>query len=173
MKYIPSAAIALILLASALLILFSKRNLFDSFISGAFDGMRCAVKLLPTLVIMCTAAAMFTASGAGALITALISPITDFLGIPGELLPFLAVRPISGSASNSVINELFSEYGADSLVGFTASVIAGCSDTVFYIVAVYFSAVNIKNTRYALPVGIISMLVVCVVCAHIARLFVG
>ena len=100
-----------------------------------------------------------------------ISPVTELLGIPSEIVPFLIVRPISGSASNSVLSELYREFGADSFPAFTASVIAGSSDTLFYIIAVYFSAVKIKNTRHSVAAGICTMLTVIVLSCFVSRIF--
>ena len=114
---------------------------------------------------------MFSASGAGKYLSELVSPVTELFGIPSEIVPFLIVRPISGSASNSVLSQLYTELGADSFAAFTASVIAGSSDTLFYIIAVYFSAVKIKNTRHAVTAGICTMLTVVVISCFVSRIF--
>lgn len=171
MNSVSSLIMPLILGICGIFILFSKKKLFDSFIEGAEGGIRTAVSLLPTLVLMCTAASMFTASGGGRILADMLSPVTDIFKIPGTVLPFLAVRPISGSASNSVLGELFQSVGCDSPDGFTASIIAGSSDTMLYIFAVYFSAVGVKNTRYATLVGMVSMLAVIILASFIAPYF--
>ncbi len=172
MELLTSLLIPIIICLCALLLLLSKKDLADSFFTGAQSGIKTTVGLLPGLVLMCSAASMFTASGAGEILSKLLSPLTTLLGIPGEILPFLIVRPISGSASNSVLVDLFSRVGSDSLAGFTASVIAGSSDTMLYIFAVYFSAVGVKNTRFAIPIGFISMLAVIILSTIIARAFI-
>ncbi len=171
MELISSLAVPAVLCICSLIMLFSKKECFGAFLCGAERGVKTAFSLLPTLVVMCTAAAMFTASGAGKLLSEVISPLTDLFGIPSEIVPFLIVRPISGSASNSVLSELYRELGTDSLAAFTASVIAGSSDTLFYIIAVYFSAVNIKNTRHAVLAGICTMLTVVIVSCFVSKLF--
>jgi spore maturation protein B len=171
MEKITAAAVPALLLVCALLLLLSKKDLFSSFISGAESGLETTVKLLPGLVLMCTAASLFTASGAADVLTSILSPITSRVGIPAEIVPFLTVRPISGAASNSVLTELYKTSGADSLAGFTASVIAGSSDTMFYIFAVYFSAAGVKRTRYAVVSGVVTMLAVILFGCFIARLF--
>lgn len=171
MNIVSSLIMPLILVVCGIFILFSKKNLFDSFIEGAGSGIRTAVSLLPTLVLMCTAASMFGASGGGKILADILSPVTGILRIPDTILPFLAVRPISGSASNSVLSELFKNVGTDSTDGFVASIIAGSSDTMLYIFAVYFSAVGVKNTRYATIVGLISMLAVIILSSIIAPYF--
>ena len=170
-EIISSFIVPGVLCVCSFIMLFSKKDGFGAFLRGAEKGVKTAFSLMPTLVVMCTAAAMFTASGAGRFLSGIVSPITDLLGIPSEIVPFLIVRPISGSASNSVLNELYRELGTDSLASFTASVIAGSSDTLFYIIAVYFSAVKIKNTRHAVSAGICTMLTVIIVSCFVSRFF--
>ncbi|MBQ7821273.1 MAG: spore maturation protein [Clostridia bacterium] len=172
MKLISSSIVPVILCITAVLLLLSKKGLIESFNKGARSGIKTSVSLLPGLVLMCTAASMFTASGAGELLADILAPVTEFINIPSDILPFLVVRPISGSASNSVLNELFDSIGSDSLSGFTASVIAGSSDTMFYIFAVYFSSVGVKNTRYAVPVGLFAMLFVILLACAVSRIFI-
>ena len=171
MQYLTNLVLPGLLCFCALFFLFSKKELLDIFITGAESGIKTTVNLLPGLVLMCTAAAMFTASGAGEILSQVFSPITGLFKIPDSILPFLIVRPISGSASNSVLCELFDKAGPDSIGGFTASVIAGSSDTMLYIFAVYFSAAGVKNTRYALPIGFISMFAVILLSCFIAPFF--
>ncbi len=172
MRIISSLILPVTLCFIALLMLASKKELLESFNTGARSGIKTAVSLLPGLVLMCTAAAMFSSSGASELLSRILAPVCSFLGIPSEILPFLIVRPISGSASNSVLVDLFESYGCDSLEGFTASIIAGSSDTLFYIFAVYFSSVGVKNTRYAIPAGLISTLFVTVLASALAKIFI-
>lgn len=171
MQKIASLIIPGVLFICAGMLLFSKKNLYESFICGAEAGLKTSVSLLPGLVLMCTAASLFFASGASEIVSRLLCPITDRLGIPSGILPFLAVRPISGSASNSVLAELYKNVGADSLEGFTASVIAGSSDTMFYIFSVYFSAAKVKNGRYAVIAGTVTMLAVIITACAVSRIF--
>ena len=171
MKLVSELAVPSVLCACSLIILFSKKDCFGAFLKGAEKGVGTAFSLMPTLVIMCTAAAMFSSSGAGELLSRLLSPVTGLFGIPSEIVPFLIVRPISGSASNSVLSQLYTELGANSPAAFIASVIAGSSDTLFYIIAVYFSAVNIKNTRHAVAAGICTMITVVVLSCFVSRFF--
>ena len=171
MEKITALAVPLLLFICSILLLFSKKDLFGGFMSGAESGLETTVKLLPGLVLMCTAASLFTASGAAEILVTLISPITSLLGIPAEIVPFLAVRPVSGAASSSVLTELYKASGVDSFAGFAASVIAGSSDTMFYIFAVYFSAAGVKKTKYATLSGILTMLAVIIFGTFIARLF--
>ena len=101
-----------------------------------------------------TAVYMLRASGALELLAAFLAPLLDRLGLPGELVPLMLVRPISGSAALGVGAELISAYGPDSHLGRTAAVMLGSTETTFYTIAVYFGAVGITKTRYAVPAAL-------------------
>ena len=161
-EYISSLAIPLILAIVGCLMLFGKTPYFDFFVEGAREGLKSAVSLLPTLVALMAGVGMLRASGFTEVLSAAISPITDKVGIPSELLPLLLVRPFSGSASTATFSALLGEYGADSFVSLCASVIMGSSDTLVYVISVYFSSVGIKKSRYAIPCAVVVM-VFCVV----------
>ncbi|MBQ7907548.1 MAG: spore maturation protein [Clostridia bacterium] len=160
-----------ILLSVALIILFGKKDYFDSFLRGAAGGAKSAVGLLPTLCALIVGVSMLTASGAGELICQLISPLFDKIGIPKEIFPLLLTRPISGSASLATFGELLSQTGADSFPALCASLIMASSDTFIYVICVYFSQVKIRKTRHALPVAVfVSCLAVFLSCI-LCRLF--
>lgn len=168
MNFAAGVVVPLVLTSVGALMLFSKREksqqYFDAFIEGARDGIGTAVKLLPTLVALLCAVAMFNASGAAELLAKIASPVLGALGIPSELVTLLMVRPISGSASSALAAELLARISPDSYAGRCASVILGSSDTAIYIVAVYFSAVGVKKARHALPAA----LCVTALCAVLA-----
>ncbi len=168
MKFAAGLVVPLILAAVGALMLFARREksekYFDAFIAGARDGMQTAVKLLPALVALLCAVAMFNASGAAELLARLAAPVCGALGIPPEIIPLLVVRPVSGSASSALAAELFSRVSPDSFAGRCASVILGSSDTALYIIAVYFAAVGIKKTRHTLPAAL-AVMAVCVLLA--------
>ncbi len=138
--------------------LFGKRNYFDAFTKGATEGLHTAVRLLPTLVGLMVAISMLTASGAVARVAEWLAPIANAIGLPADLLPLLITRPFSGSASTAAYSTLLDSVGADSLAGLCASVILATSDTVVYVITVYFSSVGIRRTRYAFPVAFAIML---------------
>lgn len=138
--------------------LFSKKDMFSCFIKGAENGLLTAVKLLPTLVALLTAIAMFNASGAAEYIAEAIKPVAERIGIPTELVPLVLIRPLSGGASTALIADVFEKYGADSFVGRCASVIAGSSDTLLYVISVYFGAVGVKKTGGSVPIALFVMI---------------
>jgi spore maturation protein B len=102
------------------------------------------------------AIAMFRESGAIELLKFVMAPITDLIGMDSELLPMALMRPLSGSGSLGVMTELMNTHGVDSLIGFTASTMFGSTETTFYVIAVYFGAVGIRKTRYAITAGLLA-----------------
>src|SRR3990172_8129439 len=134
---------------------FKKVRVYEQFIEGAKEGFNIAVRIIPYLVAMLGAIGIFRAGGAmeGWLIP-LLKFVTDPLGIPAEVLPMALMRPLSGSGSLGIMAETMSVYGPDSLIGIMVSTFFGSSETTFYVLAVYFGAVNIKNIRHALAGGL-------------------
>ena len=146
--------VPLILLAVSLLALRKKENAYDLLLSGGADGLRLLATLVPTLVLLLTAVTMLRASGAMGLISNFLAPVFRFVGIPPETAILVLIRPISGSAALAVGTELMMEYGVDSVIGRTAAVMLGSTETTFYTVSVYFGAAGIKKTRYTLPAAL-------------------
>lgn len=161
METVSRLIVPLVMAVVGGIMLFSKKDAFSLFIEGATEGMRTAVKLLPTLVALLSAIAMFNAGGGAEAMASFLAPFGERIGIPSEIIPLILVRPLSGGASTALIADIFKKYGADSLAGRCASVIAGSSDTVLYIVSVYFGAVSVKKTRGTLPIAFVVM-VFCV-----------
>lgn len=170
---ISSLVIPLILLAVAFFLAKGgKSDYLGAFCKGAADGLRTTVGLVPTMVLLMTALSMLTASGALEMISGALSPIGEKIGVPAEIIPLIITRPISGSAANASFAALLDTAGADSLAAFAASVIMGSSDTVIYIISVYFSgASHVKKTRHAVPVAVIVMLFCIFFSCFIARRF--
>lgn len=158
MESLSSLAMPLIVAAVGVMMLFGKQDHFAAFTRGAAEGLRISVRLLPTLCALLVAISMLNASGAVERLAAWLSPAAGAVGIPAELLPLLLTRPFSGSASAATLSDLLSRVGPDSFTGLCASVIYGSSDTVVYIVSVYFSSVGIRRTRWALPCAFAVML---------------
>jgi spore maturation protein B len=150
------AVIPIILLIFIGMAEFKKVKVYEQFVEGAKEGFQIGVKIIPYLVAMLVAIAMFRASGALDILTQVMRPVTEFIGMPSEVLPMALMRPLSGSGSLGVMTELMKTHGVDSLIGFMASTMFGSTETTFYVIAVYFGAVNIQKTRYALPAGLIA-----------------
>ena len=173
--YISSLVIPLILLAvSFFLAKGGKRDYLGAFTRGAAEGLRTTVGLIPTMVLLMSALSMLTASGALEIISDFLSPLGEKIGVPAEIIPLIITRPVSGSAANASFAALLDSAGADSFPAFAASVIMGSSDTVIYIISVYFSgASRVKKTRHAVPVAVIVMLFAIFFSCFIARKFMG
>lgn len=157
-EYLSALAIPAVVCLVGIFMMLGKKQYFEAFTEGAREGLGSAVKLLPTLIALMIAINMLWASGITALLSDKLSPIASKIGIPSELIPLLLTRPVSGSASTAAYSELLSRYGADSFVGLCASVIMGSSDTMIYVIGVYFSSVGIKKSRYAVPCAAAVML---------------
>ncbi len=133
-----------------------KVKVYEVFVEGAKDGFNTAVRIIPFLVAMLFAIGIFRVSGAMDVVVLILSPITNLIGMPAEVLPLGLLRPLSGSGSMGLMTELMKTNGVDSFIGVLASTMYGSSETTFYILAVYFGSVGIKNTRHALPAGLIA-----------------
>jgi len=131
-------------------------NVYEVFIEGAEEGFKIAIKLIPYLVAMLIAISIFRNSGAMAMSVDTIRPITDFLGIPGEVLPLAIMRPLSGGGALGITTELINTYGPDSFIGRLASTMQGSTDTTFFVLTVYFGSVGIRKYRHALWVGLLA-----------------
>jgi spore maturation protein SpmA len=139
--------------------LIRKVNVYDSFIEGAKEGFHVAIGIIPYLIAILVAIGMFRASGALTFLTDGIRFLVGLTGINTEFvdaLPTAFMKPLSGSGARGMMIETMKLHGADSFVGRLSSIIQGSTDTTFYIVAVYFGSVGIKNTRYAIVCGLIA-----------------
>ncbi len=150
-----------------------KVKVYEVFVEGAKDGFQVAVKIIPYLVAMLVAIGIFRASGAMDVLIALLSPVSNLIGMPPETVPLAILRPLSGSGSLGLMTELMKVHGPDSYIGVPASTMYGSSETTFYVLAVYFGAVGIKNTRHALPAGIIADIFGMLGAVFICRIFFG
>ena len=133
-----------------------KENAYDLLLDGAADGLKLLLTLIPTLILLLTAVTMLRASGAMEWVSTLLSPAFSFLGIPPETALLVLIRPFSGSAALAIGAELMAEHGVDSLIGRTAAVMLGSTETTFYAVSVYFGAAGIQKTRYTIPAALIA-----------------
>ncbi len=133
-----------------------KVKIYEQFVEGAKEGFQVAVRIIPYLVAMLVAIGIFRAGGAMDGLIYIIKPITNFIGMPAEALPMALMRPLSGSGSLGIMAEIIKVHGPDSFIGILVSTFFGSTETTFYVLAVYFGAINIKNTRHALPAGLIA-----------------
>jgi len=148
-------------------------DVYSALVQGAGDGLEVLVRIIPSLVGLMTAVYMLRASGVLEAAADALAPLLNRIGLPGELLPLMLVRPVSGSAALGVGAELISAYGPDSYLGRTAAVMLGSTETTFYTIAVYFGAVKITRTRYAVPAALCADLTGFLAAAWAVRLCFG
>ena len=153
--------------------LVKKVPLYERFVEGAKEGFNIAVKIIPYLVAMLVAIGIFRAGGAMEWLIKILKPITDFIGMPAEALPMALMRPLSGSGSLGIMSEIISVHGPDSFLGIMVSTFYGSTETTFYVLALYFGAVNIKRTRHAVPAGLVADVVGILAAVLIVRLLFG
>ena len=133
-----------------------KVKVYEAFVEGAKEGFDVAVRIIPYLVAMLVAIGIFRAGGGMEILITILSPLTDFIGMPAEALPMAIMRPLSGSGSLGIMAEIIAVHGPDSFIGILVSTFFGSTETTFYVLAVYFGSVNIRNTRHALPAGLLA-----------------
>ena len=148
--------VPLILAATAIAALRRRENAYDILTDGAREGFTMLLTIAPALIVLLSAVGMLRASGALEALSAVLSPVLKFLAIPPETVLLLLIRPLSGSAALAVGAELITAHGPDSLVGRTAAVMLGSTETTFYTVSVYVGACGVKRTRYAVPAALIA-----------------
>ena len=172
-QYFSIFAIPLIIITFIGYGAYKKVKIYEQFIEGAKEGFNVAIRIIPYLVAMLVAIGIFRAGGAMDWLIYILRPITTLIGMPPEALPMALMRPLSGSGSLGIMAETMKTHGPDSLIGIMTSTFFGSSETTFYVLAVYFGSVNIKNTRHALPAGIIADIAGTLGAVFICRLLFG
>lgn len=165
--------VPLLLAVTALAALRKRENAYDVLTDGAREGFKMLLTIAPSLVVLLSAVGMLRSSGALEAFARLLSPALEFLGIPAETVLLMLVRPISGSAALAVGAALITEHGPDSLVGRTAAVMLGSTETTFYTISVYLGSWGITKTRYAVPAALIADFVGFLAASWTVRLFYG
>ena len=146
--------VPLLLLGISLFALKRQEDAYDLLLSGAADGLKMLLSIVPALVVLMTAVSMLRSSGAMELLSRFLAPVFSFFGIPPETAPLVLIRPISGSAALAVGAELMATHGVDSQTGRTVAVMLGSTETTFYAISVYFGAAGIRKTRYTVPAAL-------------------
>ena len=136
------------------LALRKKENSYELMLSGAAEGLKLLVTLAPTLILLLTAIYMLRSSGAMEQLSKLLEPLLKYTGIPPQCAMLILIRPISGSAALAVGADLMTCYGVDSLIGKTAAVMLGSTETTFYAMSIYLAHCGVKRSRYILPAAL-------------------
>jgi len=153
---ISALAIPIIVVIIPTYAYFKKVKVYEVFVEGAKEGFNIGVKIIPFLVAILAVIGVFRASGAMELLVNILGPITEKIGMPPELITMALMRPLSGSGALGVMTDLIHAHGADSFIGQLASTMMGSTETTFYVLAVYFGSVGIKNERHAVPAALLA-----------------
>jgi spore maturation protein SpmA len=148
-------------------------KVYEVFVQGAKEGFELAVMIIPYLVAILSAVGMFRKSGGLDTIVSWVAPLTEALGIPGEVLPLALLRPLSGSGAFGITAELVDVYGPDTLVGNIATTMNGSTETTFYVLAVYFGSVGVHRLRHAVPAGMAADIAGVLASCWAVRLMLG
>ena len=162
---IPVLIISLIVYACV-----KKVNAYDTFVYGAKTSFDLILTSLPYIVAIFIVLEVFTASGLSKIVANFLSPLFSIFGIPSELCELILIKPFSGCGSLAVLENVFTTYGVDSYLARAGCAIAGSSEAIFYVTAVYFSSTKVKKFRYAIPVALISNFFGAVVACAICRI---
>lgn len=153
------------------LALRKKEDAYSCLLTGGAEGLKMLFTITPALVMLLTAVSMLRASGGFEILSLALSPALKVLGIPAETAMLVLIRPISGSAALAVGAELIAEHGPDSLIGRTAAVMLGSTETTFYTISVYFGAAGIRKTRYTVLAALFADIVGFTMASLSVRLF--
>ncbi|MBO5239046.1 MAG: spore maturation protein [Lachnospiraceae bacterium] len=138
--------------------IMNREKVYDIFIDGVKEGFKIVAGIAPTLVGLMVAVGVIRASGALDMLAKLLTPIGELLKIPAQIIPLILVRLFSTSAANGLVFDLFKEYGTDSNIGLIASIVMSCTESIFYIMSVYFLSVKVKKSRWTLAGGLLATL---------------
>lgn len=159
MNQISSLIIPTMVLIIILYGLYKKINIYDEFLKGAKESFNMILKIFPNLLAMILSINIFLKSGILNVIYHFLEPLFNLINIPTEILPMMIMRPISGTSTLAILNNLFETFGPDSFIGRLGSVIQGSTDTTFYVLTLYFGSIGIKKIRYAMWAGLFADLV--------------
>ncbi len=173
LEAVSTWTLPLLLAGIPVLALLRRVKVYPAFLDGARQGFDTAVRIIPPLVAIFVLLAMLRASGAMDAAVAALGPLTRALGVPPSVLPLVLVRPLSGGAAQGVVADVLKSEGPDSWAGRLASVMAGSTETTFYVLAVYMGAAGVKRYRHALPAGLIADLAGFTAAVIVCRLVFG
>ncbi len=156
MRRVSTLAIPLVLVIAVLFALTKGVPVYEEAVEGAKEGFAVVTRIMPFLVVMLTSLAVFRESGAMLLLSQMLDPVLRLIHMPAELLPMAIMRPLSGSGSQGILNEIILNPASSGFLKYTAAVMYGSTETTFYVLAVYFGSVGIRKIRHALAVGIIA-----------------
>ena len=173
MSFFSNLVVPALLCLVFLVTVLRRVDLLSAFAKGVEAGLRAVWEMFPSLLLLTLTVGALSSSGAVQLLCRALQAPAKVLGIPEEVLPLALLRPLSGSGALVAFQQILSQYGPDSFVGRVASVLMGSTETTFYTIALYCSAANIKNSRYAAPASLCADLMGFAASAAAVRLLLG
>ncbi|EJO5346148.1 spore maturation protein [Clostridium botulinum] len=170
MNYIVKAIIPIIILLIIGYGMIKKVKVYECFVEGAKDGISICVKIFPYLLAMMVAIAVFRESKALNCLINILRPASNLIGLPGEIVPLVLIKPLSGSGALGVFADILKQFGPDSNIGKMASIIMGSTETIFYTITVYFGAVGIKKIRHTLWAAVFADMVAIIMAILITNI---
>lgn len=171
MRWLAMIAVPAFVATVLIVGLIRRVSVFDEFCTGAREGVKTAVSVLPSLVALITAVSMLRASGFTEWLAELLRPVTERVGFPAEALPAALLRPLSGSGSLAALRQVLVDYGTESRAGLVASVLQSSTETTFYTLTVYFGAVGVKRSGWAFPAAAVGDLTGMILAALTVKMF--
>ena len=171
MKMASSLFIPILVLVIIVYAAYKKVNVYDSFVSGAKEGLPMVKSMFFSLLAMIFGVNIFLKSGVINYFFDFLRPLLLFINIPAEILPVAIMRPLSGSFGLALLNDMYKVYGPDIFISLLASVIQGSSDTTIYVITLYFGTIGIKKIKYALWVGLLTDLFMVIIALILVPLF--
>ncbi|HRK31712.1 MAG TPA: spore maturation protein [Tepidisphaeraceae bacterium] len=165
--------LVLLLVGLPLYGLLRRVPVYETFIEGAREGFDVSIRIIPYLVAILFAIAMFRASGAMEMLVETLRAPLSAIGFPPEVLPMAIVRPLSGSGSAAVLVDIQAQHGTNSVITQIAATIFGSTETTFYVIAVYFGAVGVRKTRHAVAAGLTADIVAIVLAVYVVQWMLG
>jgi len=163
-------AIPLFILFAVLYGVARKVRVYDSFVTGAKNGISTVIRIFPYLLAIFVAVKSFQASGAFNILKDLLAPLLAACNVPAEVLSVAIIKPLSGSASTGIFTDIVKTTGPDSAASIISAVIMGSAETTFYVLAVYLGAVGIRKTKYLIPVCVIGDIIGIVIAVSVVKL---
>lgn len=155
-SYLSKSIIPIIFLLIITYGMLNGRQVYEWFIEGAKEGLNVCIRIFPCILAIIIAVEIFKKANLMSLVTNVLSPFTNLIGLPKELIPLVIIKPLSGSGAIGVFTDIIKSFGPDTKIGLIASVIMGTTETIFYTITVYFGAIKVKKIRHTLWAAVLA-----------------
>lgn len=171
-NYLSKSIIPIIFLVIITYGMFKGRQVYEWFIEGAKEGLNVCLRIFPCILAIIIAVEIFKKANLMNLLTNVMSPLTNLIGLPKELIPLVIIKPLSGSGAIGVFTDIIKNFGPDTKIGLIASVIMGTTETIFYTITVYFGAVKVKKIRHTLWAAVLADVTAIIMSILVVNVFI-